>query len=195
LAETPEVPHTKLVGNSHSFLMVYQMAQNVLIGPLWVTAIGNSTGCSIRISRQIGPSCMNQVFGEILPWPPQILCIWKMSLTNSAFFRLLIRHVSTYGLIAKNFLSQVSTQIRFWTGWLCSCLVRSLGHKMGETCWDLNTWSEDHLLSFPTPTQTQVSDAHSHGYGHFSTATCGVRDLLKIGLSTGWSFWHDYRQQ
>jgi hypothetical protein len=50
---------------------------------------------------------------------------------------------------------------------------------MGETCWGLNTISEDHFLSFPTPTQAHVSDAHNHGYGYFSTATCGVSGLLK----------------
>jgi hypothetical protein len=50
---------------------------------------------------------------------------------------------------------------------------------MGETCWDMNTRSEAHLLRFLTPTQTHVSNAHRHGYGHFSTATCGVSSLLK----------------
>jgi hypothetical protein len=59
------------------------------------------------------------------------------------------------------------------------CLVRFLAQKMGQTCWGLNTRSEDHLLSFLTPTQTHISDIHSHGYGHFGTATCGVRGLLK----------------
>jgi hypothetical protein len=54
-----------------------------------------------------------------------------------------------------------------------------LGHKMGETCWDLNTRSEAHLLSFLMSTQTHVFGAHNHGYGHFGTATCGVSGLLK----------------
>jgi hypothetical protein len=59
------------------------------------------------------------------------------------------------------------------------CLVRFLGHKIGETGWSLHTRSEDHLLSFPTPTQTHVSDINRHSYGHFSTATCGVSGLLE----------------
>jgi hypothetical protein len=80
------------------------------------------------------------------------------------------------------FLNQVLTLIRFWRDWLYRCLVRFLGHKIGETCWGLNTRSEADLLSFLTPTQTHVFDAHSHGYGHFGTATCGVSSLLKNGI-------------
>jgi hypothetical protein len=68
---------------------------------------------------------------------------------------------------------------RFWTDWLYRCLVRILGHKMGEICWGLNTRSEAHLPSFLTPTQTHISDAHNHSYGHFGIVTCGVSDLLK----------------
>jgi hypothetical protein len=58
-------------------------------------------------------------------------------------------------------------------------LGQFLGHKMGETCWGLNTRSKAHLFSFLTPTQTHVSDAHNHSYGHFGTAMCGVSGLLK----------------
>jgi hypothetical protein len=104
---------------------------------------------------------------------------------NSTFCWLLIWPVLTYGLIATNFWSQVSTLIRFWTHWLYRCLVRFLQHKMVETCWGLNTRSEAHFLSFPTPTQTNISNTHSHSYGHFRTAACGVSGLLKIRLSNG----------
>jgi hypothetical protein len=133
-----------------------------------------------EISGQSWPFCMNQVFGKISPWPPQKLCVWKMSLKNSALCWLLIGPVSTHGLIAMNFWSQDSVLDRLWTDWLCRCLVRFLGLKRGENCWGLHTRSEDHLLSFLAPTQTHVSDAHSHGYGHFGTATCGVSSLLEI---------------
>jgi hypothetical protein len=59
------------------------------------------------------------------------------------------------------------------------CLVWFLGHKMGETCWGLNTRPEAHFLSFSMRTHTHVSDMHSHSYAHFDTATFGVSGLLK----------------
>jgi hypothetical protein len=74
---------------------------------------------------------------------------------------------------------------RFWRAWLYRCLVSFLSLKVGKSCWGLNTRSEGHLLSFPTPPQTHVADTHSHGYGHFGTATRGISGLLKnwvIGL-------------
>jgi hypothetical protein len=49
----------------------------------------------------------------------------------------------------------------------CSCSVRFLGHKMGETCKGTNT-------------QTHVSDNRSNGYGLLNTATCGVHRSLKF---------------
>jgi hypothetical protein len=79
-----------------------------------------------------------------------------MSLMNSAFCWLLIRHILTYGLVATNFGSQVSILIWFWTDWVYMRLVRLLGHKMGETYWGLNTRSEDYFLSFPTPTHHMI---------------------------------------
>jgi hypothetical protein len=68
---------------------------------------------------------------------------------------------------------------RFWPDWLYRCLVRFLSLKVGESCWGLNTRSEDHLLSFSMPPQTHIPNAHSHGYGHFSTATRRVSGLLE----------------
>jgi hypothetical protein len=50
---------------------------------------------------------------------------------------------------------------------------------VGESCWGLNTRSEDHLLSFSTSPQTHVSNAHNHGYGHFGIATCRVSSVLE----------------
>jgi hypothetical protein len=38
-----------------------------MVSDLQLTAVGNSADCLIRISRQIGPSFMIQVFGKILP--------------------------------------------------------------------------------------------------------------------------------
>jgi hypothetical protein len=107
------------------------------------------------------------------------MCIHKMSVHELSF--LLVTHSTCFDIRfgCYEFWIQVSTLIRFWTDWWYRCLVRFLGHKMIETCCGQNTWSEDHLLSFPMPTQTHISDMHSHGYGHFGTATCGVRDLLK----------------
>jgi hypothetical protein len=58
----------------------------------------------------------------------------------------------------------------------------------------LNTQSEDHVISFPSPTQAHVSDTHSHSYSCFSTATCGVSGLLWNKLTIGpKSFSHDYK--
>jgi hypothetical protein len=68
---------------------------------------------------------------------------------------------------------------RFLPDWLYKCLARFLSLKVGESCYGLNTRSEDHLLRFSTPRQTHISDTHSHGYGHFGTAMCGVSRLLK----------------
>jgi hypothetical protein len=150
-----------------------------MVNDLWVTTIENSAGCWIRISGQTWPFCMNQIFGKILPWCPQKLCIQKMSLMNSDFCQLLIRPISTYGLVAMNFWNQISALTRLWTDWLYRYLARFLGHKMSETGWGLNTRSEGHLLSFLTPTQTHVSNIHNDGYGHFGTDTCGVSNSLK----------------
>jgi hypothetical protein len=66
---------------------------------------------------------------------------------------------------------------RFWTDWVYRYLVRFLGHKIGETCRDLNTKSEGNKLRFPMPTQTQVFDNHS------SRAEFG--GSLKIRLANG----------
>jgi hypothetical protein len=62
----------------------------------------------------------------------------------------------------------------------CSCSVKFLGHKMGETCLGLNTSYERNRVRFPMPTQTHVSDNRRNGYGHLNTGMCGVRWLLKF---------------
>jgi hypothetical protein len=68
----------------------------------------------------------------------------------------------------------------------CSCSVRFLGHKMGETCQGLNTTSKRNCVSFPTPRQTPVSDNRTNGYGHLSTTTCRVHRLLKFFRGRSW---------
>jgi hypothetical protein len=62
------------------------------------------------------------------------------------------------------------------------CLVRVLGHKMGETCMGLNTTSKGLYISFPTPTQTHVSDNRSNVTAVYTQPTCGVQRLLKFCL-------------
>jgi hypothetical protein len=84
----------------------------------------------------------------------------------------------SYGILklgegAENFLDRLVIQVN----------GQVLGHKKRETCWDVNTDSEAHFLSFPMPTHTHVSNTHSHSYGHFGTATCGVSGLLEIGFT------------
>jgi hypothetical protein len=84
----------------------------------------------------------------------------------------------SYGLLksgqgAENFLDRLIIHVN----------GQVLGHKKHGFCWGVNTDSQGHLLSFPTPTHTHVSDAHNHGYGHFSTAMWGVSGLLKIRVN------------
>jgi hypothetical protein len=86
--------------------------------------------------------------------------------TNSAFFWLLIRPISTYGLVTTAFWSQVLFQGRLGH----KCLIWFLSQKEGETCWGLSTKTAGDQLSFPTPTQTHVFDNHSNSYSCLGTA-------------------------
>jgi hypothetical protein len=85
LTKTSEVPNSKMVDNS---ALQWSIKWLQPVSDLRVLTIGTSTGCWIRISGQTWPSCMNQIFGKKKSWPPQKHCIWKMSLTNSAFCQL-----------------------------------------------------------------------------------------------------------
>jgi hypothetical protein len=111
----------------------------------------------------------NQLGGLDAHSPPQRLCMGKMSSTNSAFFWLLIWLVSTYSLVATDFWSQVSVLDRFWMDWVYRCLVRFLGHKMGETYCGQNIKSGGNKHIFLMPTQTHVFDNCSNSYDRLST--------------------------
>jgi hypothetical protein len=71
-----------------------------------------------------------------------------------------------YGILKS---SSISGQILDRLGH--KCLIRFLGHKGAETCWDLNTKTGCNQLSFPSPTQTHVFANHSYSYSHFKHST------------------------
>jgi hypothetical protein len=167
-----------------------------MVSDLRVRAVRSRLVCWIRKSGQIVPSCINQVFSKISPWPPQKLCIQKMFLTNSSFCWLLIWLVLTYGLVATDFWIQVSVLDRFWTDWEYRCLVRFLGPKMCKTCCGQNKKSRGNKLSFPMPTQTYVSDNHSHSYARLSTAHMrSSAGRSKSEKQTVWRSCHGFRQR
>jgi hypothetical protein len=102
------------------------------------------------------------------PWPPQKLWIQKMQLTNSAFCWLLIRPISTHGLVAKVFWIQATMvncfgQFGHWNK------ILDLGV---QNEWILTRLVMDFAASWPsfsTHTHTHDFDNHNNGYGRSKT--------------------------
>jgi hypothetical protein len=66
-----------------------------MVSVLWVMTIGNSTSCWIRISGHTWPSCMNQFFGNIFPWPLETL--YTKNVVNELNF-LLVTHMTYFDI-------------------------------------------------------------------------------------------------
>jgi hypothetical protein len=157
-SETPELPNTSPLGNSHRFLMVHYPTPSGLrllsYGHQNLVGLLNSGK-----SGQIWPSGINQDSDEILLWPPQKICIRKMPLTKSDFCWLLIRPIPIHGLVATDFWIQVKVlncygQLGYWIE------IPALGPKMG-----LIMDSIAYLPSSSTPTETHNFGNHSNVYG------------------------------
>jgi hypothetical protein len=97
------IPKLSLTNSAFQWLIIWLQ----MVSDLWVTSIGTQPGYWIGNSGQIVPFGTNQVFGEISPWPPQILRIPKLSLTNSAFFRLLTLLQLMHGSTTTSFQTRV----------------------------------------------------------------------------------------
>jgi hypothetical protein len=95
--------HKYLFGSQLSQLFDAPLNGSIRLANCELQQLNTRPAVEISISGQIAPSCINQVFGKCSPWPPQKLCIQKMSPTNSAFFLLLIRPDWRYGLVAMDF--------------------------------------------------------------------------------------------
>jgi hypothetical protein len=122
-----------------------------------------------RKSRQTWPSGINQDSDEILPWPPQKLCIWKAPLMNTSSRWLLIRPISTHGLVTTGFWIRVKVlnyfgQLGHWKE------ILALGAKMSESRLGLVTDSVAYFPSSSMPTQTDDFSNHRNGYGRSRTA-------------------------
>jgi hypothetical protein len=66
---------------------------------------------------QIIPTCIEQVFCKISPWPFQKLRIQKMSPTNSAFRWLLLWLISTNSSVVTVFWNPALVSDTIWTDW------------------------------------------------------------------------------
>jgi hypothetical protein len=105
-SETPELPNTNPLCNSHCFLMVHYLTPC----GLRLTSYDHQNLVGLLNSGKSGqtwPSVINQDSDEISPWPPQKLCIWKTPLTNASSCWLLIQPILTHSLFATDFWIQV----------------------------------------------------------------------------------------